>query len=380
MNCSAGLLPSQDASRALRYGAEARPICRLRLLRLAHWLCLLALLPAGAHAQPTDDYAGRLSELESVMDSYYRGESFGHEQSRIDSLTQSFNREVERRNSAVAEVHAAFEARSAALAEIKRQIDAADKSLEQPPAATDRDAINAYNARVQECNALAYHFGELAKQLKADIEARKAVEDRLDAELAARQAEVAAAQRHCTERGERLKAFNESDEPMRFFCRLNRLLADVKSAARAGQPQPALLEQVRGLRRELAAWATREEEMDPNGHVVVPAVIGDEPCWFIVDTGAHDTTLSLEIVEALGLSGSLGEAIKIVVVGGSKINARRFEIPLLSVAGVNEAHISAAAVAPSSVGLDGLLGQTFLKRFVYTIDERRPEKLLLTRR
>jgi predicted aspartyl protease len=348
--------------------------------QLARWLCLLVLLPAAAHAQQGSDYAARLAELEGVMDSHYRGESLKDEQARIERLTRSFNREVERRNSADAEAHAGFESRSAALAERKRQIDAADKSLEQKPAPFDRDAVNAYNTRVQERNALADRYRELAQQLGTDVEARKAVEGRLDAELSARQAEVATAQRHCTERGERLKAFTESEEPMRFFCRLNRLLADIKSAARAVHPQPPLLERVRSLRRELAAWATREEEMDASGHVVVPAMIGDEPCWFIVDTGAHITTLNLEIVDALGLSGSLGEEVKIVGVGGSKVNGRRFEIPQLSVAGVSEAGILAAAVAPSSVGLDGLLGQTFLKRFVYTIDERRPEKLLLTRR
>ena len=383
------VMPSAPASLSdsppfrLRTGhdwAEARPIYRLRLPRLARWLCLLALLSAATHAQPRGDYAARLAELDGVMAAYYRGESLKLEQSRIDSLTQSFNREVERRNAAVAEVHAAFEARSAALAEIKRRIDAADKSIEPSPSFSDRDAVSAYNARVKDRNALVDRYQELARQLNADVEARKAVDARLDAELAARQAEVDTAQRHYQERGERLKAFTESEEPMRFFCRLNRLLADVKSTARAGHTQPALLEKVRGLRRELAAWATRGEEMDASGHVVVPAVIGGEPCWFIVDTGAHDTTLSLEIVEAIGLSGSLGEEVKIVGVGGSKVNARRFVIPQLSVAGVTEAGISAAAVAPSFVGLDGLLGQTFLKRFVYTIDERRPEKLLLTRR
>jgi len=34
-------------------------------------------------------------------------------------------------------------------------------------------------------------------------------------------------------------------------------------------------------------------------------------------------------------------------------------------------------VKVSDVGVDGLLGQSFLKRFVYTIDESREEKLIL---
>ena len=178
-----------------------RLVSRLRLPRPARWLWLLALLPAVAHAEVRGDYTARLAELEGVMDSCYRGESLKNEQDRIGRMTESYNREVKHRNAGVADAHAAFESRSAALAELKRQIDAADKSLEQQPAASDRDAIIAYNARVRDRNALVDHYRELAQRLNADMESRKTAEDRLDADLAARQAEVEAAQRRCTERG-----------------------------------------------------------------------------------------------------------------------------------------------------------------------------------
>ena len=42
--------------------------------------------------------------------------------------------------------------------------------------------------------------------------------------------------------------------------------------------------------------------------------------------------------------------------------------------------VAGSAVPASDVGIDGLLGQAFLKRFVYTIDEDRPGKLVLVRR
>jgi hypothetical protein len=45
-----------------------------------------------------------------------------------------------------------------------------------------------------------------------------------------------------------------------------------------------------------------------------------------------------------------------------------------------QTNVPASAVRPSDVGIDGLLGQSFLKAFVYTIDERSPAKLLLKRR
>jgi hypothetical protein len=44
------------------------------------------------------------------------------------------------------------------------------------------------------------------------------------------------------------------------------------------------------------------------------------------------------------------------------------------------AQVDGVAVPASEVGIDGLLGQSFLKHFAYTIDPGQPGKLVLVRR
>ena len=94
------------------------------------------------------------------------------------------------------------------------------------------------------------------------------------------------------------------------------ILAELREACRS-RPDPDLLAalgQVRGCRRELARWAGEREEAQDNGLVLVDAVVGDEPCCFIVDTGAQRVCLPAELIRALGLTGSLGSG-KTTLVG-----------------------------------------------------------------
>ena len=67
----------------------------------------------------------------------------------------------------------------------------------------------------------------------------------------------------------------------------------------------------------------------------------------------------------------------LVLAGGMKTKGREVTLPRIEVSGADERDVPAAAVKVSDVGVDGLLGQSFLKRFVYTIDESREDKLIL---
>ena len=55
-------------------------------------------------------------------------------------------------------------------------------------------------------------------------------------------------------------------------------------------------------------------------------------------------------------------------------------LPRVAVGGQEGTDVAGSAVPASEVGIDGLLGQSFLKHFVYTVDERRPGKLILVPR
>jgi clan AA aspartic protease (TIGR02281 family) len=137
---------------------------------------------------------------------------------------------------------------------------------------------------------------------------------------------------------------------------------------------------VRGCRRELARWAGERQDAQDNGLVLVDAMVGDEPCCFIVDTGAQRVCLPAELIAALGLTGSLGEETTLTLAGGQKLRGRTIVLPRLAVGDKAATAVAGSAVPASEVGIDGLLGQSFLKHFVYTIDEARPGKLILAPR
>jgi hypothetical protein len=178
------------------------------------------------------------------------------------------------------------------------------------------------------------------------------------------------------------QAFKDKGQDLVFFTGLNRLLADARAACRS-HPDPdllAALDQVRGCRRELARWAMAHEAAQDDGLVLVEAVVDDEPCCFIVDTGAQLVCLPRELVDALDLTGSLGEESTLTLAGGQKVRGRSITLPRIAVAGMTGAAVNGTAVPASEVGIDGLLGQSFLKRYIYTIDETRPGKLFLVKR
>ena len=96
---------------------------------------------------------------------------------------------------------------------------------------------------------------------------------------------------------------------------------------------------------------------------------------YSLPTGAMRTTVAPGLVAALGIA--LGDETEFSLAGGKKVKGRQIVLPSVTVGKVTEKDVDAAAVKVSDVGVDGLLGQSFLKRFVYAIDESRKGKLIL---
>ncbi len=318
-------------------------------------LCLAFALAAALAAQSPERtvFQPRLAQAESVLQRFYRGESLEEGARRVNALVDRYNALVRQRNDEL----------DAARAQVER-----DLPLGPAPAADDAPAVRAYNERVRARNGAVARYNERARQTDADVQQARA---RVEAERQALKA-----------RSDAYAAFHDREQDLAFFTGLNRLLADVRAAGRA-RPDPdlaAALDRVRGYRRELARWAAGRQEAQEDGLVLVQAMVGDEPCCFIVDTGAQVVCLPGEIIEALGLAGGLGEETTLTLAGGQKLRGRSVVLPRVAAAGMACADVAGSAVPAAEVGIDGLLGQSFLKRFVYTIDERKPGKLILTAR
>ena len=335
-------------------------------------------------AQATDpvQIKARLASIEAVMDRFYRGERLEGAHQRVNALVEAFNAQVAETTREAEAARAQAEREIAPSRELGARLAAVDQALGTPPDPADRSAIRSYNERVDARNALAAQCNELQAKAREAVDACNARTRRLDAALDQARARVKAEQEALQARQAAFEAFREQDRDVAFFTQLNRFLADLRDAARSRQDPELLgaLAKVRACRRELADWAAARQAAQANGLVLVLAMVGDETCCFIVDTGAQQVCLPTELIEAIGLAGSLGEESTMILAGGQKVRGRSITLPRVAASGMAAADVAGSAIPASEVGIDGLLGQAFLKHFVYTIDERRQEKLVLTAR
>ena len=173
----------------------------------------------------------------------------------------------------------------------------------------------------------------------------------------------------------------DSQKDLTFFADLNRFYARLcQEKRRAGKSREldADIRRVRSIRQELGDHAVKSHESRKSGLVIVKALLDrKEECFFIVDTGASLVTLSQALVDALGLSDRLGDEIGLSLAGGKRVKGRKLVIPEITVLGRTARDIDAVVLGESAVGVDGLLGQSFLDRFAYRIDKSHSDKLIL---
>lgn len=100
----------------------------------------------------------------------------------------------------------------------------------------------------------------------------------------------------------------------------------------------------------------------------------------LLDTGFQTTSLCPEFVRALNLQSALKDEVDTKGIAGIKVKGRPFGLPEISVLGVTERTVAAITLDPSPVGVDGLLGQSFLRRFICAIDPGRQSAVSLSRR
>lgn len=345
--------------------------------RIGTALCLAALCAA---LQAQGAFEARLAQLGGVMDRFYRGEPLDVARERSNREIAAFNA---RTKALQAELDAARVRMDAVLNPAKEaytQVQAQEKALKALPPGSDQDEMK---KQVEARNALAKRYTELNAAAQPAVEAYNTQAKRNQEAVAKERERVLEEQKALDARVAAYEAFARGGQDLAFFTDLNRLLADVRQVLRGAPGQAdaeAALGKVRALRRELAAWAIAAQGRQPNGLVVVEARLGDEPCWLIVDTGATNTVVGTELAEAVGLGSLPGEAASLTVVGGLRIQGRTVQAPRLEAAGQAQENVRVSMVRPSDVGIDGLLGQSFLKAFAYTVDERLPAKLTLVRR
>lgn len=334
----------------------------------------VALLASPVPPQATS-LAQRLGAAEATVAAHYRGEPLDVAREKVNQGIDAYN---VRAKTAQAELDAAKARLEQALAPGKAlmaKIQALDEQLKELPEGNDKAANARYQARVADRNALAKEANAANAAGQAAVEAYNAQVKTVQDGVAKARAQVQVDRDALNARVAAFNAFAKSGGDLAFFNDLNRLLAE---AVKAGDTAAAA--KARALRRELGAYAVAAEARKPNGLVILEVKVQDEPAWLVLDTGAADVVVSPELLEAAGVSLLGAEDSTLVVVGGQRLRGRAAKLPRLNAAGQSATDVAATALRPFDVGIDGLLGQSFLKGFVYTVDERKGEKLGLVRR
>jgi clan AA aspartic protease (TIGR02281 family) len=119
-----------------------------------------------------------------------------------------------------------------------------------------------------------------------------------------------------------------------------------------------------------------------NGHLTVETTLNKKvKANLMLDTGSSLVVLSSKIAARLGIdvSAKSSDVVELVLADGRKVEARRIILDNVSVQGSEIEKVEAAVLPEQDNSVfthDGLLGMSFLKKFIFKIDQKN-NKLVL---
>jgi clan AA aspartic protease (TIGR02281 family) len=313
----------------------------------------------------SDNHTDRIAQVEAVMDRFFRGESVEEARLRVVAQVDAYNALAKSRTGELEAQRAKVEQLMAPVREQAAKLEAMDKELANRPAVPSEDDIKRLNALAKKRNEFAHQYNANRESAQREVDAYNAQREKVDAELDAARTKVNAEQAKINARIDAWGKFLRGGGEGAFYAQVNGLFVELMASGRTGTPRTDEVEKLRSIRRELVRWAVARTVRE-QGPLLVEATVAGEPCCLMVDTGAQKTTLSPQMVDALGLVPSQEEAT-LILAGGVQIRGRRVELPSLVVAGATESKVSALVVPASEVGVDGLLGLNVLRKFTVTL-------------
>jgi len=118
-------------------------------------------------------------------------------------------------------------------------------------------------------------------------------------------------------------------------------------------------------------FAAKKIPLQPRGKVMLVSALinGSVPARFILDTGASAVLLSQELAAKLGVRKKESDSFFSVIANGEKVKAYRTVLDSVDVSGMKAEQVPAAVLEKSLPGYDdGLLGMSFLSRFIFQVD------------
>jgi clan AA aspartic protease (TIGR02281 family) len=164
---------------------------------------------------------------------------------------------------------------------------------------------------------------------------------------------------------EYLDSLTRMDEDIRTFSKTR----NKKTSSSDRQALIAMETDLRQCRLEFKT-ATADATFIQGNHIIVPVVInGRGPVMLLFDTGASTVTLSIALAKRLGINWRDGTRVAVSLADGQTVNG--YSVLLKSVAVGEFVSMGVRAIVlekPPGSGIDGLLGMSYLQRFILRID------------
>lgn len=338
---------------------------------------------APVNASSAAPAAEQLAQYESILEHYFRNDPIAAANKRDEELVNSHNVWIEEGKTACKAQETALLKEKEEITAVNRQIEAADKELATLKRnADDGGGVDAYNAAVVKRNAIVSRQKKMAHALKSKWADLKKEMDRFQTAIDSASKRLERARTELEQQVDHYNTWRSEEQDLTYYHAVNELYATLhRKATEAGGATgetAVQLNKVREIRKELSELAFNREANTADGMILVKAKInGLETCCMLVDTGASLVTIPASIVSVLGLTDRIGKEITVSLPGGIQIKARELVIPSVSVFGKEAKDIEAVVLNESMVGIDGLLGLSFMDRFAYKIDGTADPKLSL---
>ena len=314
----------------------------------------------------------RIRQYEQIVDRYFRQNPATKVQNLYKSAVDKYNTLVQTTNVTNEHRQSEIDKKEKALDNLKKQIGKYDAQLVKKSTNQLIDQRNVlverYNSQLKQLENEITQFNEWVKQVNQNLDTEKAKLEKINTSL---ELEI--------KNYNDWWRFNKEEE---FWEDLNRTFLILHRKKKAGS-NDLLLDQhilkIRNLRKELGTYAIKEARANDSGLVIISGVVCRKEIFHIVvDTGANYVSLTPEMVEVLGLNNSLGEVTELRLAAGKTAWGQKIVYPYISVLGMEERNVPGIAIAEKNVGIDGLLGRSFLNRFVVCFDFEQGPEIQLT--
>jgi hypothetical protein len=332
----------------------------------------------------TEELVKRTEELKGRVQSHLFGNP-------LDEINGRRRAAVDEHNAMVADVDRQQAAmlshlndRIRAFNALGEQLKAFDRELKgRDLDRSDRDAVRRHNREVAERNRVLGEQQRLASEVDEEEAAFKARADQFEQEIERSRQRVAEIEQTAEADFEEYKRWFENDGKGRLYREVNQHFADLKAAHRdTGQGDKRLsdcIARIREIRMEMGRRKMAGEALDEKGPLVVPVTVGDEETLhMVVGTGGTMTSLTEELVAALGIEAHMGEEVEVRLPNDITIKAPQLTIPSITYDGSRTEYVQAVVLKEVSPGIDGCLGLSFLDRFNYSIESLDDEVRLST--